>query len=50
MDQGKEIALAPPHELINQLVARGFKKERVERLATLEDVFLDLTGHSLRED
>jgi hypothetical protein len=29
---------------------RGFTRQRLERLATLEDVFLDLTGHSLRED
>jgi ABC-2 type transport system ATP-binding protein len=50
MDEGKEIALAPPQELITQLLARGFTKERFERLATLEDVFLDLTGHSLREE
>jgi ABC-2 type transport system ATP-binding protein len=50
MDFGKIIANAPPQELIRQLLAKGFKKERVERLASLEDVFLDLTGHSLRED
>ncbi len=50
MDQGKIIALDRPQELINKLVSGGFKKERVERLANLEDVFLSLTGHSLRED
>jgi len=50
MDSGKIIANAPPQELIRQLLAKGFKKERVERLASLEDVFLDLTGHSLREE
>jgi ABC-2 type transport system ATP-binding protein len=50
MDRGKIIALAPPSELINGLLSKGFKKERVERLATLEDVFLDLTGHSLRDE
>jgi len=50
MDSGKIVANAPPQELIRQLLAKGFKKERVERLANLEDVFLDLTGHSLRED
>jgi ABC-2 type transport system ATP-binding protein len=48
MDRGKIIACAPPHELIQQLLGRGFTKERVERLANLEDVFLDLTGHYLR--
>ena len=50
MDAGKIIANAPPQELIQQLLARGFKKERVERLANLEDVFLNLTGHSLRDE
>jgi ABC-2 type transport system ATP-binding protein len=50
MDAGKIIALARPHELVESLLSKGFRKERAERLATLEDVFLDLTGHSLREE
>jgi len=50
MDQGKIIALDSPQELVRQLLAGGFTKDRVERLASLEDVFLHLTGHSLRED
>ncbi|MCI0707246.1 MAG: ABC transporter ATP-binding protein [Ignavibacteriae bacterium] len=50
MDSGKIIANAPPQELIRKLLGKGFKKERVERLASLEDVFLDLTGHSLRAE
>jgi ABC-2 type transport system ATP-binding protein len=50
MDSGKIIANAQPQELVRQLVNKGFKKDRIERLANLEDVFLDLTGHSLRED
>jgi ABC-2 type transport system ATP-binding protein len=50
MDSGSIIALAPPHQLITELLARGFTKERVERQANLEDVFLNLTGHVLRED
>lgn len=50
MDHGKIIALDSPQELVRQLLASGFTKERVERLASLEDVFLHLTGHSLRED
>jgi ABC-2 type transport system ATP-binding protein len=50
MDHGKIIAGDPPQELIRQLLAKGFRKDRVERLANLEDVFLDLTGHSLREE
>jgi ABC-2 type transport system ATP-binding protein len=50
MDAGKIVAMAPPQELISKLLASGFSKPRAERLATLEDVFLNLTGHSLRED
>lgn len=50
MDTGKIIALAPPQELIDRLLTSGFTRKRVERLATLEDVFLNLTGHSLRDE
>ncbi len=50
MDHGKIIACAAPQTLVQQLLKRGFTKERVERLANLEDVFLDLTGHHLREE
>ena len=50
MDAGKIIALAPPQEMISTLVAGGFRKDRAERLASLEDVFLSLTGHTLRDE
>jgi ABC-2 type transport system ATP-binding protein len=50
MDRGKIIANAPPQELVQNLLRKGFTKERVERLASLEDVFLDMTGHSLRDE
>ena len=50
MDGGKIIALDRPDSLIDRLLERGFRKEHVERSANLEDVFLDLTGHALRED
>lgn len=50
MDRGRILVCAPPQQLIDDLLARGFSKKRTERLATLEDVFLDLTGHSLREE
>ena len=49
MDGGRIIALDTPQALVDQLIGRGFKKSRVERLANLEDVFIDLTGHELRE-
>ena len=50
MDGGRIVALDTPDALIAGLLARGFRKQRVERLANLEDVFIDLTGHALRED
>jgi len=50
MDGGKIIGIDTPGGLIDALVGRGFRREREERLASLEDVFIDLTGHELRED
>ena len=49
MDHGKILAMEPPDSLIQRLLDKGFHKERVERSANLEDVFLDMTGHGLRE-
>lgn len=49
MNYGKIIALDTPGSLIRQLLAKGFKKRIIEKDANLEDVFLDLTGHQLRE-
>ena len=50
MDGGKIIALDTPQALVDALIGRGFRKARVERLANLEDVFIDMTGHDLREE
>ena len=50
MDCGQIVANAEPQKLIDDLLATGFSKERVERLANLEDVFLHLTGHSLKKE
>ena len=50
MDGGRIIALDTPQALVDALIGRGFRKERVERLANLEDVFIDMTGHDLREE
>jgi ABC-2 type transport system ATP-binding protein len=49
MDHGHIVALEQPEALIDALLARGFHKKHVEKQANLEDVFLDLTGHALRE-
>jgi ABC-2 type transport system ATP-binding protein len=50
MDAGKIIALDAPATLIDNLVATGFERKKEMKLASLEDVFIALTGHSLRED
>jgi ABC-2 type transport system ATP-binding protein len=50
MDHGEIVAMDPPRTLITALLGRGFTKPMVQQQATLEDVFLDLTGHELRED
>ncbi len=49
MDNGKIVALDSPKVLIKQLLARGFKKKHIVEQANLEDVFIDLTGHHLRD-
>ena len=49
MDNGKIVAIDTPRNLIDQLLARGFKKKRVVQQASLEDVFIDLTGKGLRD-
>jgi len=49
MDHGKILAMEPPDLLIQRLLDKGFHSQRVERSANLEDVFLDMTGHGLRE-
>jgi len=50
MDEGKIVASGTPDNLIDALLARGFKKPEVVRAASLEDVFLDLTGKQLRDE
>ncbi|MDD5015968.1 MAG: ABC transporter ATP-binding protein [Atribacterota bacterium] len=49
MDKGKILKINSPDNLIDELLANGFKKVRKMREASLEDVFLELTGHKLRE-
>jgi ABC-2 type transport system ATP-binding protein len=50
MDAGRIVSLDPPNALIEKLLSDGFTSKRTHRLATLEDVFLNLTGHSLRDE
>lgn len=49
MDAGKIIALDTPNQLIKDLLATGFSKPVLQQDANLEDVFLNKTGHALRE-
>lgn len=49
MDEGKIIALDTPKHLINTLLEKGFKKKATVEQASLEDVFIDLTGKELRD-
>ena len=50
MDHGRIVAMDAPQKLITGLLDRGFRKPVIQQQANLEDVFLDLTGHELRED
>jgi len=50
IDSGKIIALDTPDKLIDDLVDTGFERPKEVKKANLEDVFINLTGHSLREE
>lgn len=49
MDAGKIISLDKPDVLIDQLLASGFEKQKEAKGANLEDVFIHMTGHELRQ-
>ena len=49
MDAGKIVKIGTPHGLIDDLLATGFKRPQPKKQATLEDVFIHLTGKELRE-
>jgi len=50
IDADKIIALNSPDHLIDELVAKGFERPKEVKKANLEDVFINLTGHALREE
>ncbi len=50
MDRGQIITEGTPAGLIDDLVRSGFQRPVEVRPATLEDVFIHLTGRQLRED
>lgn len=50
IDDGKIISLDTPDKMIDDLIATGFEKPKEVKKANLEDVFIHLTGHSLRDE
>ena len=49
IDSGNIVAMDSPDKLIDKLISTGFERPKEMKLANLEDVFINLTGHSLRE-
>jgi ABC-2 type transport system ATP-binding protein len=50
IDAGKIIAMDTPDAMIDKLVASGFERPKEVKKANMEDVFIHLTGHALREE
>ncbi len=50
IDAGKIIALDSPGAMIDKLIESGFERPREVKKANMEDVFIHLTGHALREE
>jgi ABC-2 type transport system ATP-binding protein len=50
IDSGKIIAMDSPDAMIDKLVASGFERPKEVKKANMEDVFIHLTGHALREE
>ena len=50
MDEGKIIQLDSPDKMIDDLVGTGFVRPKQVKLASLEDVFIHLTGKEMRDE
>ena len=50
MDEGRIISIDTPSAMIDSLIRSGFERQREVKAASLEDVFIHLTGHEMRED
>ena len=50
VDSGEIIAINTPNGLIDKLLASGFKRQKEPRAASLEDVFINLTGKEYRDE
>lgn len=50
MDEGKIISLDSPDKMIDDLVQSGFERPKQVKAASLEDVFIHLTGKEMRDE
>jgi ABC-2 type transport system ATP-binding protein len=50
LDHGNIVALDKPASLIDALLAKGFERKKEVKQANLEDVFISITGHALRDE
>lgn len=50
MDEGRIIAIDPPAAMIDALLREGFVRTQAVKAASLEDVFIHLTGHEMRDE
>lgn len=50
LDEGKIISLDSPDKMIDDLVSSGFERPKQVKSASLEDVFIHLTGREMRDE
>ncbi len=50
MNEGEIISLDSPDKMIDDLVQTGFERPKIVKAASLEDVFIHLTGKEMRDD
>ena len=50
IESGKIIAMDTPDNLIDNLIASGFQRNKKVKEASLEDVFLRMTGHEWKDE
>ena len=50
MDEGRIISLDSPDKMIDDLVNTGFERPKQVKSASLEDVFIHLTGKEMRDE
>jgi len=50
IDNGNIVTIDTPDNLIDDLIKTGFERPKLLKLASLEDVFLNLTGKEIRDE